>query len=366
MRATRVFSAFALAAASPLVAISVTLLFGYALLRLSALPAAQSSAEPTSSGMIPAFELQGPTYDLAYDARRETLWWTVMSPAGEDDLFAYDLGRGSVDKWTLPETTHNGFLERVAVAPDGSVWMTEEYSIVRFDPTQGHMKSVTLAADDQDASADALNPDGLSPGTWPTAIVFVGRNAIIGRHNLNALTVMDASLGEAGRISLPSEMHGVSALAVFADGEIAATSYAQHMTVVVGADGKPVATMPIGFGAVAAVGNHIWTAESGQVDMSTNASGLVDGSPNDLVATNGQTTAVFTFGRSLLEWFDVTGKLVRSLPLPSVSVEVPNPDGQLVSAQVSANLTAMAVDGTGTTWVVVAGDGSGELMRIAP
>jgi PAS domain-containing protein len=308
--------------------------------------------------------LPGKTYDITFDGRRNSLWFSVMSTRDDDALYRLELGSHRVSRWAIPETDHNGYLERVAVAPDGAVWLTEEYSIVRFDPSAEKMTHLTFDENDADAAPDALSPDNPSPGTWPSDIAFdaAGR-ALVVRHNVGSLVVLDGELKTVDRIRVPEWIRGPGSIAD-ADGQILVASYDGVSPLgVIGNDGESATkgaggvarlvsgrTSLIGLGPQGIVGldeagNSNWTIDT-------------DGSPQNRAAATASGFVVYLRGSATLEWIGFGGQIGRIVDLPSETVDITNPLGEVQTVSAPTEISAVVVDGADNAWFVdaTAGD----------
>jgi streptogramin lyase len=165
--------------------------------RSASAPAA-SAYQPLGLDEFQRIALPGAVYDMAFDSQRDAIWFAYMLSGEVDYLYRFDVATADLSRIELPPTDHNGFLGRVVISPDYSVWLTEEYRVVRFDPTTGGIQSLKLPV----ADADAFNSG--SPGTWPTAITFDSEGrALVARHNLASLLRLDSALRQVGRVPLP-------------------------------------------------------------------------------------------------------------------------------------------------------------------
>lgn len=307
---------------------------------------------------IARVKLPGPVYDLAIDAPRNALWFAYMAPDSDDALYRYDIASGTLSQWPLPPTDHNGFLERVAVAPDGGIWVTEEYSIVRFDPSASTMATHTFAEADSDATAGALSPNDPSPGTWPASIAFdTAGNTLVSRHNVRSLVRLDAELHVLASLKLPAEMAGPGDL-IDVDGLIYAAPYAGFgNTVIFSESGTIRGSAAAGTVRFATRDGQVFSVGSGglvAISQSAEVSRLLpsEGSPNDRVAPTADGAVVYLDGAGLIEEVSRDGTAIASMTLVNVPVVVGNPKGVPVTAYSRDEVGAIASDSRGSIWYV--------------
>jgi hypothetical protein len=316
------------------------------------------AASPAAATRLTQIDLPGPAYDLTFDRARDSLWYAVMGSGSRAALYQYAIATGQTSSWTLPATTHNGFLERVAVAPDGSVWVTEEYSVVRVDPASGHVTTHTFPLADADAIPGALDTNP-SPGTWPTAIAFDSqRLALVARHNVRSLTRLDSSIRVVGRVQLPAAIVGPSDL-VDSNGVIYAAPYMgsgpavllSENGVSIGSTAEDVGRLGLYGTSVAAIGSTGLTRIAPDATMTQWQAGLYGG-PNDRLALVEGGAALYLDGQGLIEWISPSGAVEGRMSFASVPIQVTNPLGQPVTALSRDQVGAIAADGTGSVWYV--------------
>ena len=152
------------------------------------------SAAPSPSLVL---TLRAPAYALAYDARRDAIWFAVDQISGPDTLYRVDASTGSVHTWSLPDRNHNGFGGQIKLDSSGIVWLSNDYSVMRFDPGTQAMRVIDFPV----KVPGAIN--GGADGTYPVAIMPTGDGVLVARHNLPYLTELDAELNLIGRVPLP-------------------------------------------------------------------------------------------------------------------------------------------------------------------
>jgi hypothetical protein len=166
-----------------------------------------------TSSTLGTYELGSQVYDLAYDPSTDQLWMAIMRPGGTDELVAFDaLAHQVALRIALPDTDYNGFLSQIEVGPDGAVWVTEPYALVRYAPGAGITSlEFDVYAPDADGSAD--DPGDPLFGTWISGLGVDGTTAIIGRVHVPYLSVVDAEMNIVERIDLPAAADGTTDIA---------------------------------------------------------------------------------------------------------------------------------------------------------
>jgi streptogramin lyase len=315
-------------------------------------PSFGQASTPKPPQRLDGVALPGPAYDMTYDAERDAFWFAVTLTR-PPYLYRYDVATAKLSSWRLPATVSTGFLARIELAPDGSVWLTEEYNIVRFDPLTGRTASRELPRADKDA---IKAPDGVV-APWPTAIAFdAAGEALIGRNYVTSLLRLDASLTEVGRIPLPSGFAAASDLAV-ADGRIFVASQIQGPVAIIDEKGTVLAKPAVRATRLAVEGDRVfvagypsaWIAGDGTVTtldppvmaIADHGAVAADGSAVLYESTDGQ-----------IQWLDGHGHVTAESAFQSVPSTVWSPSGQLVNVVTIAKLDALALDGNGSLWAV--------------
>jgi streptogramin lyase len=332
-----------------------------------------STVDPDQAqgSILDMIHLPGPVYSLAYDGPRNSLWYADMTPGEEDALYEYHVGTGEVTRWELPSTDHNGYMDPVVVAPDGTIWLTEDYTVVRFSPTTGAIQSRRLDINDPDAKASALSRDDMSPGTWPSAISFDSQGrALVARHNVNAIIVLDATLSEVARVRIPAMTHGPGDL-IDNNGALYLTAYlGDGPSYVLNEQGTPLRTLPAGLGRLSARGHEVvGVGPGGSVELSQQtgqrASTMAnEGTTDDLVAATDSGSVAYLRGPGVIERF-LGGTSVARFGLTGQAMTIRGPGGAAVNVNMSNDVTALAVDGNNSVWFIDRFGGSTSLTHIA-
>jgi hypothetical protein len=317
-----------------------------------------SAATPVQLVEVDHLSLPGPVYDLAYDQPRNALWFAFMRSGSAAALFRYDIATRTLSSTALPPTTHNGFLERVVVAPDGSIWVTEEYSVVRLDPDTSKTESLTFSQGDVDATPTALSPSDGSPGTWPAAITFDSTGAaVISRHNVTSLIRVAAGLTQAGRIRLPNGMAGPGDLAVSGGLFYAVPYVAAGATEIFSSDGTSVATASVGaIRLTVSDGVVISVGPSGVAELSATGSITqllpAPGDVGDLIAPSTNGVFAYSAGLATLDDVSLESGIVAVHAFSVQTVKVAGPGGSPLLSYATDEITALASNGDKSVWYV--------------
>ena len=320
----------------------------------SGLPSSNGLGRATALHEIVRVKLPGPIYDLAFDPPRDSLWFAYMSGNSPDALYRYDIGSGQLSNWPLPPTDHNGFLERVVIAPDGAVWVTEDYSVVRFDPSTSKMAAFTFAEADPDATPTALTSSP-SPGTWPSAIAFDSMgNALVSRHNVTSLIRLDSTPTVIGRLALPAGMAGPGDL-VDVGGVIYAAPYAGHGDLEIFDEyGASIRNVAPGCVRLAIQSTQVLCIGSGLVAVSPTASVVqlspAEGSPANRISPIRDGVAVYLDGPGVIQEVSPAGSVLAQYATANVPLTVNNPKGIPETVYSRVDVSAIAGDAHGTIW----------------
>ncbi|MGD0247903.1 MAG: hypothetical protein ABSB75_02515 [Candidatus Limnocylindrales bacterium] len=316
-------------------------------------------ASPASFKELAKVDLPGPVYDLAYDRVSNSLWYVYMTSGAPAALYRYDIATGHVATWPLPPTDHNGLLERVALAPDGSVWVTEDYNVVRVDPGSGAVLTHSFPLADSDATSAALDPNNPSPGTWLSAIAFDSQgSAMVARHNVKSLVRLNSSLSVIDRIQLPAGMVGPGDL-VDSNGVVYAAPYTgvgpavvfSEKGVLIGTTAQKVSRFSVSGGEVASIGATGLSRVRADASL---ASWLPrpGGSPKDLLALTDGGAAVYEEGPCVIEWISPAGAVEGRLALPAVPIQMGIAGGTPKTVLSYHEVGAIAADKAGSIWYV--------------
>jgi hypothetical protein len=252
------------------------------------------------------------TYSLAWDQTRGVLWYTVQFQQIDAALYRLDPATGQTQRWALPATEYNGFVDMIVVDATGAVWFDQSgLHLYRLDPVTGK-----LAHLDIDTTTRPVVNQG---GVFITAIAADGDGVLVARESLPYLTRIDAGLHAVATIQLPNSYAGSNELAVV--GDRVAVGGEPDGFALFSRQGEQVATLPV----------QRWL--------------VVQGPPRLLAVSDGQAAAV---GNGVINEFDATGKVVGTVPL---QLDLPlGPFRDSVQFQSNARPQSFTTDWHGTFW----------------
>ena len=175
---------------------------------------------------------------------------------------------------------------------------------------------------------------------------------MIGRHNVAALTVLDANLDQVGRLAIPALPGGPGDLATTATAIVVAP-YGSGALAVLDRSGGLVALGPDEVVRLTSDGSKVMAAGGAGVSVigptgSVSATAIRMGA--DLVASRGNVIAVYLQALSSIDLLAGDGSMVASTVLSSSTVVVTNPIGGTTTGSEVEQLGALALDGSGHVW----------------
>ena len=315
---------------------------------------ATSTATAVVSHELARVSLPGPVYDLTYDAARNSMWFVHMALGSSSTLFEYSFSDGSLRPWMLPAADYNGFVSRVRLAPDGSVWLNQLYSIIRFDPASGSITQLDLPQEDEDAISSALSPDNPSPGTWPSAITIEADGTVlISRHNVRSLVAVSPDDRVAARLPLPDGVVGPVDLA-----DVEGTVYMASPDGIAAMSENGTAVLLTGPGAfhLARNGSDVLGIGPTSVVIASKKAVSVlrtdGGSAKDLGALSADSAFLWRRDLPAVQKVDRTGAITSVLKFSTTQQTRVRPNGQVATWLDSDVVTAMATDSAGSLWAV--------------
>ena len=332
-------------------------------------PAGGSSSAPTAEVAV---HLPGEVYQLAFDRSRDAMWFAYMAGGEGDWLYKLDLSTLSLQHWALPTYEGNGFLSQVLVGQDGSIWVDEDYRIIRFTPETAKVATLDLDLKVPGALPSALDPNSVNPGTWVSAMATTPDGVVIGRQGVPFLTNISNELVASKGVPLPLGFTGCRDVAELPDGSIAILSGLSDpgRVAVLTGGGAVKSEWPI----TDISGNSRFAVDAAGGIVVSQAPALAlesNGAVGPLVAADPKliASAVAADPRGGLSLFDGiasvmyridNGQIVSTVSLPTIEGYVQHL-GPPVQGVAYPDVRAMAVDSTGMTWFIVGRDGT--LMR---
>jgi len=95
-------------------------------------PAGPAVATTVAADAMLDLPAEGRFSELSFDAARRLLWFVV--PGDPRRLMSFDVNTGRSMAYDLPAGLDTSYSDHVRVAPDGAVWLTSAYSVLRVDP----------------------------------------------------------------------------------------------------------------------------------------------------------------------------------------------------------------------------------------
>ena len=321
---------------------------------------AVGTALPTPIGSAAALTpsdntaLTGPVSQLVADTARNAIWFLGGRAGGPVELYRYDVAKASLTKRSIEGSTYDAVQNRLALGPDGRLWIGAGQSLIVYDPGSDSQLSVSLPAADGDPDVQT-DPTTGKPDPWVAGIAFDGDGtALIARNWVSSLLRVDASLKvlpDRVEISDGFAMNGGLAVAggrvyVIAD----PTQDFGFSADATGAGGRADAKFQAA--AMVAVGDRVLVAGSPPSWLAANGGGAMIApvmSSADLVAAGPNGTCVlYDSATGKAQWRDKDGK---------VSL-------QGAFATKPTYVTAIALDAQGQLWATTSSDGAYSLVRL--
>jgi hypothetical protein len=174
---------------------------GTSLVLLSVDPAkagAVGSALPTPvgpAGTLAEFDrtpLPGPVQQLVSDTARNAFWFLGGDSGGPVQLYRFDVQAATISKRTITGTTYDSAQNRLAIGPDGRLWIGAGQKLLVYDPGADRQTSVSPPEAGPDLQTD---PKAGKQDPWIAGIAFDGSgNAVVARNWVRSLFRLDSSL----------------------------------------------------------------------------------------------------------------------------------------------------------------------------
>jgi hypothetical protein len=331
-----------------------------ALISVTDQPGSVASALPTPIGSPQAIAeldrtaLPGPVVALVADPARDAFWFLDGDSGGPIDLYRYDVATAKLSKHAVAGTTYDEVRDRIAVAPNGELWIGAGYEVVIYDPETDHQASLALPSSDPDIQVD---PNLGKADPWIAGIAFdaTGR-ALIARNWVRSLAQVDASLHVTGRVGVSDGFPMTGGLTVAGDRVYVLVDPASGL--VMGADETgPETGADVKFEApgLAAVGDRVLTAGTppGWIDAEGAGAAMIQPvlASADLVAAGPDGTAVlYSSTTGEIQWRDKEGR---------VSAQ------GVFKTGAAPRIAALGFDAQGRLWAVEPSGGVYSLVRLS-
>lgn len=313
---------------------------------------AVGTALPTPIGSAAALtekvrtELPGRVAQLVSDTKRNMLWFLSGDPGGPIQLNGYDPANETDVTHSISGTTYNADHARLAIGPDGRLWIGAGDGIVVYDPDTDRQTSVSLPAD-ADVQTD---PKTGKADPWVAGVAFDGNgNALLARNWVRSLLRVDSSLKVLpDRLDISDGFPMTGGLAVAGGRAYVIADPTQDFGFSADATGVGKrADAKIQAHAIVAVGNRILAAGTPPSWLDANGGGqmvapVMDSA--DLVAAGPDGTSIlYDSSTGQAQWRDKDGK---------VSLQAAFGSGK------APHVTAIALDAHAQLWFVEENAGS--------
>ena len=299
--------------------------------------------------------LPGAVGQPVFDSKRNAIWLLGGQDGGNLTVYRYDLVTASLTSSAVPGVIRDEARNRLAIAPDGRLWISAGSRVAIYDPDNGLAQLSGFSIVDPDIQADPLTGQ---PNAWIAGIAFdADGNALVARNWVKSLLRLNGSMSELGRIQV-SDGFPMTGDIVVAGGRVF-VGVDPDTGLVIGVDASGSATLPsFKFTAtgVAAVGDKVllagprptWFTPDGS---SQSMIGPVLASADLVVGGPGGISALYSRAAGEIQWRDAGGR---------VSAQV------VVSADKVPQIKTLAFDGLGRLWAVESAAGSYSLVRLTP
>jgi hypothetical protein len=306
-------------------------------------PSALALVESTSTS-VPG----GPD-QLVFDGVHNAFWFVCGEAGPPLQLCQYDIDAGALSKRSMEGTSYGAAKARLALAPDGAIWIGGGNSVLVYDPATDGLSSVALPG------GSDVQPD---PATgkadpWVSGIAFDGSgNAYVARNWVRSLVVVDASLQVLDRRIDISDGFPMTGDIAVAGGRVYLVVDPSSPLVLGAVLTESTADTKVVASHIAAVGDRLLVAGEPPMWMDNRGGGAMLEpvlSSADLVAAGPDGSCVLYSSKlGEAQWRDKDGHV----------------SGQAVFAETAPAIQAIALDGQGRLWVVIgSGSGGSELVR---
>src|SRR5450759_718576 len=331
-----------------------------ALISVTGLPGSIAGALPTpvgSPGTIIAgrdgLALSGPVGPLVADAKGNTLWFLSGVSGGPIVLYGYDVATtGMTTKVPITGAGYDPVRDRLAVAPNGELWIGAGSDLIVYHPSTDTQTSMTFAASDADVQSD---PKSGKPDPWIAGSAFdANGQALVARNWVRSLAGVDASLQVVGRIDMSDGFAMTGGIAVAGSRVYVIADPESGFGF--GADATPGAQADTKFSALgmAVVGSRLLVAGTppGWLDANRGNPAMIAPvlASADMVAAGPDgVAALYSNATGQMQLRDKDGKVSAQGVFPAGS---------------APHIADIALDGQGRLWAVSSADGAYSLVRL--
>ena len=333
-----------------------------ALFSVTDLPGSVASALPTPIGSPQAISeldratLPGPVRQLVPDAGRDAFWFLGGESGQPIDLYRYDVATAKLSSSPVGGTSYDKTRNRLAIGPDGRLWMGSGLDLIVYDPDTAAHTVLTLPA----SGPDVQNDPGLGkPDPWIAGIAFDAKNgvALVSRNWVRSLVRIDSSLHVIGSVDV-SDGFAMTGGIVFAGGRVFVVADPETgFGFGVDATGtQTLSNLKFTAPSIAEWGDRLLTAGTppGWIGSDGGGGALIEPVPAsaDLVASgpNG-VAALYSAAAGEIQWRDAEGKV--------------SGQGVFTARAAPLQITALACDGWGRPWAVELAGSDYSLVRLS-
>ncbi|HEX7544508.1 MAG TPA: hypothetical protein VF361_06870, partial [Candidatus Limnocylindrales bacterium] len=298
--------------------------------------------------------LPGPVSQLVADAKRDAFWFLGGVAGGPVELYRYDVSTAALTSYPITGTRFDSARDRIAIGPDGRIWIGAGYELVAYDPDANRQTELSPPVSGADVQSD---PKAGKPDPWIAGIAFDSAgNALVARNWVRsllrvdgALTVLPGSVDvsdgfpmtggmvvAAGRVFVLADPQSGLGFGVDATGtgKLSNIKFQASRLVAVGGEVLVAGTPPA------------WIDASGggaaMIEPVMAAADLVAAGPNGIAALYNNPTGE-------AQWRDSEGKVSGRATFP---------------AGTAPQIATIALDGQGRLWAVESTGGSYALVRL--
>jgi hypothetical protein len=318
------------------------------------------SALPTPvgpAGTLAEFDrtaLPGPVQQLVSDTARNAFWFLGGDSGGPVQLYRFDVQAATISKRTITGTTYDSAQNRLAIGPDGRLWIGAGQKLLVYDPGADRQASIAPPASGSDIQTD---PKAGKPDPWIAGIAFDGSgNAVIARNWVRSLFRVDSSLKLLpGRIDVSDGVSMTGGIVVAGGRAFVLADPEGGLVLGVDVTGtSKLSNTKLLAPAIAAVGDRVLTAGTPPGWIEADGSGGAMVAPvmaaADLVAAGPDGVCVlYNNPTGEAQWRDKDGK---------VSAQGMFPTGA------APKVATISLDAEGRLWAVVSTADSYALVRI--
>ncbi|WP_347354861.1 hypothetical protein [Intrasporangium sp.] len=162
--------------------------------------------------------LGGEAHEVLSEPDGSVLW--VPEFTGRQALLdRFDSTGAPAGQVVLGPSPSSGINSHVRMAPDGSIWVSDDYAFFRYDPATGSVGTLHLSVDDAHAVPGARSDTAPLPGTWVSAFTFdAAGDLLLARDNVPVLELRSTAGRLLRTVPLPAGIVGVSDMDLRPDG----------------------------------------------------------------------------------------------------------------------------------------------------